>query len=452
MATTGFWPIKGSLKEVIEYARNPDKTTDTQYIDDDLSKALQYVRDDNKTDKQIYVSAINCHPKRAYAQMTATKKRYGKTGGNVAYHGYQSFQTGEVTPQEAHHIGMETARKMWGDEYEIVVTTHLNTDNLHNHIVVNSVSFKTGKKFENHISDHYKLREISDAICKEHGKSVLENAPFYRQSKGAYWMAKNGKLTHRDILKQDIERCLQAVTNAQEFKNRLRDLGYTFTREGKTLSVKAPDWQRAIRLSSLGYDIETINKRMEQNHNKAISEYRYNTYRKPKQYKPLLLLEIEMAKIHRMNGMQVAFALVIELCKLLTGNNVDKSKPRPLSPTMRAEVRHLDQIQNEYKLLCENQIDSAEELVLFMEQLETKITTLAEARSTQYNQVRRAKSDSDKEDHKATAKEITEQITPLRKQLKVAQAALERTPHCQALLETERSMERAATKEKGFDR
>ena len=97
--------------------------------------------------------------------MMTTKRRFGKLGGNVAYHGFQSFATGEVTPEEAHSIGMETARRIWGGEYEIVVTTHLNTDNLHNHIIVNSVSFKTGRKFENHISDHHRLREISDEIC-----------------------------------------------------------------------------------------------------------------------------------------------------------------------------------------------------------------------------------------------------------------------------------------------
>ncbi len=105
MATTGF-SVKNRLKEVIDYARNPDKTTDKKFLDEDLYAALRYV-------------------------------------GNVAYHGYQSFVSGEVTSEEAHQIGLETARRMWGKDYEIVVTTHLNTDNLHNHIVVNSVSFRT---------------------------------------------------------------------------------------------------------------------------------------------------------------------------------------------------------------------------------------------------------------------------------------------------------------------
>ena len=110
--------MKSRLKEVIDYAENPDKTIDKRYVDSDLYAALQYVSNDRKTDERMHVSGINCNAKRAYERMTATKKRFGKTGGNVAYHGYQSFQTGEVTPEEAHKIGLETARRMWGKEYE----------------------------------------------------------------------------------------------------------------------------------------------------------------------------------------------------------------------------------------------------------------------------------------------------------------------------------------------
>ncbi len=101
----GFWPVKDRLKEVIDYAENPDKTIDKKYVDSDLYAALRYVSNDKKTDERMYVSGINCNAKRAYERMTATKKRFGKTGGNVAYHGYQSFQTGEATPEEAHKIG-----------------------------------------------------------------------------------------------------------------------------------------------------------------------------------------------------------------------------------------------------------------------------------------------------------------------------------------------------------
>lgn len=211
MATTGFWPVKSRLKEVIDYAENPDKTIDKRYVDSDLYAALQYVSNDKKTDECMYVSGINCNAKRAYERMTATKKRFGKTGGNVAYHGYQSFQTGEVTPEEAHKIGLETARRMWGKEYEIVVTTHLNTDNLHNHFVINSVSFKTGKKFENHISDHHRLREISDAVCLEYGKSVLKEAEFYGGKKKKELAEKRRELDKAKLRVREIDGIIQKL-------------------------------------------------------------------------------------------------------------------------------------------------------------------------------------------------------------------------------------------------
>ncbi|MDD4495123.1 MAG: relaxase/mobilization nuclease domain-containing protein, partial [Eubacteriales bacterium] len=150
MAVTGFWPVKSRLKEVIDYADNPDKTTECKYLDDDLATTLDYAENDSKTDRKMFVTGINCPTGKAYEQMSETKRRFGKTGGNVAYHGFQSFVSGEVTPEECHRIGIETAKRMWGNDYEIVVTTHLNTDNIHNHIVVNSVSFRNGRKFENH--------------------------------------------------------------------------------------------------------------------------------------------------------------------------------------------------------------------------------------------------------------------------------------------------------------
>ena len=134
MATTGFWPVKSRLKDVIDYAENPDKTIDRKCVDEDLWYVIRYSENDSKTDKKMYVSGINCSPKTAYEQMSATKARFGKQGGNVAYHGYQSFKTGEVTPEEAHQIGIRTAKRMWGSRFEIVVTTHLNTDNIQNHI------------------------------------------------------------------------------------------------------------------------------------------------------------------------------------------------------------------------------------------------------------------------------------------------------------------------------
>lgn len=438
MATTGFWPVKDRLKEVIDYADNPDKTTDKKYLDVDLYAALRYAGDDDKTDKKMYVSAINCPAKRAYEHMMATKKRFGKTGGNVAYHGYQSFQTGEVTPEEAHKIGLETARRMWGSDYEIVVTTHLNTDNLHNHFVVNSVSFKTGRKFENHISDHYRLREISDAVCLEYGKSVLKEADFYGGEKKEYWLKQKGGMTHRELLKRDIDAVLSQSTNFKAFELRLKDMGYEIRRDEHFAhySVKAPDWQRAIRLDRLGkeYTPQAIRERLLDNQRYV----GYVPFQKPK-YAPLLTLEIEYRRMMRMDGIQVLFALVIELCRLITGNHLTPNTPRPLSPAMRQEVVKLDKTLREYKFLCENHIDSPQELVSFMEEKREQISALEKERQSIYNHNRHKKS----EELNAEARAISAKIKPLREELSLAKAVAEKIPKLKEVLETERQAETA---------
>ena len=454
MATTGYWPVKSRLKEVIDYAENPDKTIDKRYVDSDLYAALQYVSNDRKTDERMHVSGINCNAKRAYERMTATKKRFGKTGGNVAYHGYQSFQTGEITPEEAHKIGLETARRMWGKEYEIVVTTHLNTGNLHNHFVINSVSFKTGRKFENHISDHHRLREISDAVCLEYGKSVLKEAEFYGGKKKEYWLKQSGGMSHRELLKADIDAALAQSTNFKAFEIRLKDMGYEIRRDGRFAhySVKAPSWQRAVRLERLGkeYTPAAIRERL-------LGNQRYIGYvpfHKPK-YTPLLLLEIEYRKMKKMDGIQILFELIIELCKLITGNNIEPSSPKPLSPALRQEVRKLDQTLKEYKLLCENQIDSAQELVSFIEKKSTDISALESERQKIYNRIRRPKSEEEKKQNKAAARKISAKLKPLRKDLKTAGSITERYPHILELLETERAMEiqvKTKNRERNYER
>ena len=440
MATTGFWPVKGQLKEVIDYAQNPDKTTNQKYLDDDLYQALRYAENDSKTDRKMYVSAINCPKQRAYESMMATKRRFGKMGGNVAYHGFQSFAEGEVTPEEAHRIGLATAKRMWGEDFEVVVTTHLNTENIHNHFVVNSVSFRTGHKFENHISDHYRLREISDAICTEHGKSVLENAAFYGGEKSAYWVRKNGKLTHREILRRDVEHCLSVSRTVQNVLTRLESMGYKVLNglDGAHISVIAPGWQRAVRLSSIGYTKEKLNEALSKNYRDYtfIARRNANPIRRAT---PLLCLEIEYRKAQRMDGIQLTFAIFIELLRLCTGR-VNEQKNRPLSPMLREEVRKLDQYIEDYKLLCAENIGTAEELSLFSEDLQQKVSELEAQRNSIRNRIRRASPD-EIPGLKEQAKEITKQITPLRKQIKSVQRIEERSQAIPVLLEQERQME-----------
>ena len=441
MASTGFWPVKSRLKDVIDYAENPDKTIDKRFMDDDLWATLRYAENERKTDQRMYVSAINCPKQRAYQCMMDTKRRFGKLGGNVAYHGYQSFVTGEVTPEEAHQIGLETARRMWGDEYEIVVTTHLNTDNIHNHILVNSVSFKTGRKFENHIRDHIRFREISDEVCREHGKSVIPFSHFYGNKK-AHWVRQSGQLTHRKMLRKDIDEAISKSSTYQAMERYLKGLGYRFERDFRYQypSVKAEGWRRAVRLESLGkeYSKEAIRQKLFQN------------WRKPELYaavipsrkrKPLLDMEENLRRAERMDSVTLLFQIFVELLKISAGNNLEQHNNRPLSPAMRTEVRKLDQYLEEYHLLCNNDIQSPKDFMAWQKRLDSRIATLEQERYSLRLKLRRAKSPESAADLKEQSKAITKKLVPLRKQKQVAQRIEEDIPKIRDWMEQEREME-----------
>ena len=147
MATTSLWHIKGRLKDLVDYVENPEKTVAKTPELQDLYNVFSYVQRPEATQEGEYVTALNCLKETALRQMILTKKRYGKTDGYIAWHGYQSFKPEEVTPQLAHEIGVKLAKEMWGDRFEIIVTTHLDKEHLHCHFCFNSVSFRDGGKY-----------------------------------------------------------------------------------------------------------------------------------------------------------------------------------------------------------------------------------------------------------------------------------------------------------------
>ena len=173
MAATSLWHIEGRLKDLINYVENPEKTAPNEALQD-FFDVFSYVRNPKKTNDGEYVTAINCLKETALQQMILTKKQYQKSGGYIAWHGYQSFKPDEVTPEQCHEIGLKLAREMWGDKYQIIVTTHLDKDHLHNHFCFNSVSFLDGRKYNYSKSEQKRLREVSDRLCLEYGLSVIE--------------------------------------------------------------------------------------------------------------------------------------------------------------------------------------------------------------------------------------------------------------------------------------
>lgn len=277
MAVTSIWPIKSRIDVVINYAINPEKTTD-KYIEDvaamhTVANVLEYTTDSIKTEERKYVTCINCHESNAVQQFNNTKRLWGKTDGRLAYHGYQSFKQDEVTAETAHEIGVKLAKRLWGDRFEVVVATHLNTGHYHSHFVINSVSFADGYKFYNSKADYQQMKNISDEICREYGLSVIQENTGKSKPYSEWKAEQNGNLTIRDTIRNDIDRAVKASYNEAEFVKVMMDMGYEFkTRDSdgnrlKYPSLKPPGAKGYFRFHKLGYeyDIDRILNRVDAN-------------------------------------------------------------------------------------------------------------------------------------------------------------------------------------------
>mgnify|MGYP002513850509 CR=1 FL=1 len=394
MATTGFWPVKGELNEVLNYVGNPYKTTD-------LKAAIEYAADLNKTDKRMFVTGINCGSFVAYLDMVEVKHYYGERGQNIAYHGYQSFAESEITPEEAHDIGVETARRMWGDRFQVLVATHLNTENVHNHFVINSVSFKDGKKFRNKIGEHMELRKISDEICREHNKSVLEDAPFYGGEKDDYWVHQTGRKTHRDILKEDIEYCLQYSKTPDTFIMQLKGLGYEL--DESRMSVKAKGWKKAIRLKSLGFDTNFINDCLEKNYYDDNFWLKWNEHlpKRPK-YFPLEseLRRLEFSLDHAYKTETILVDTVLYILISIITIAMKTADWMLLSPDIRAAARDIKDYVHFYNVLKDNNIHTRQELLTEISSAKAELKLFEDRRDKLSNKIRRATNTMDKAEYK----------------------------------------------------
>lgn len=435
MATTGFWPVKGRLNEVLDYALNPFKTSD-------LKAAIEYAADPQKTDKTMYTSGINCSWLIPYLDMVEVKHYYGERGQNTAYHGYQSFVAGEVTPQEAHDIGVETARRMWGERYQVLVATHLNTENIHNHFVINSVSFVDGKKFRNKIGEHMELRKISDEICREHKKSVLENAPFYGGEKDAYWLHKQGRKTHRDILREDVEYCLHYADSPDRFIMQLNGLGYEFDRT--RMSVRAKGWKKAVRLNSLGFDTDYINQCLEKNYNNEKFWLDWNAHLpyKPKKF-PLesLLRKLAFSVEHAYSTETILVDTILYIFFTVIKIALETADCLLLSPELRAAAKDVETYISYHHFLTDNNIRTRQELLEQIRSAEIELKSLEDRRDKISNKLRRATDTTLNHEYKELRKDISRQVKPIRERLRKLLTIDEKAAFAYGLLQTEYRLE-----------
>ena len=263
LATTKIWPVRDSLRRVVDYAANPDKT---EYSG--LAQALHYAENDSKTTLQEtaqLVSGIHCRPATAWAEMRAVQEQFGKTEGVVAMHAYQSFKPGEVTPEQCHAIGVELARRVWGGRFQVLVATHLNTGCLHNHFVINAVSYVDGKKYEQRRDQYREMRRVSDQLCREHALSVIQQ-PGGKKPRLLY---EGEGQTRYEAMRRAIRKALAQTSTERDFARVLRQQGYLWRREEgrKYATLRSLDGGRAVRVYRLGaeYDWPALERALAKN-------------------------------------------------------------------------------------------------------------------------------------------------------------------------------------------
>jgi len=234
-----------------------------------MENVISYIENEQKTEQEIerYVTTINCSEQNSVQEMLVTKKFHHEKGKRIMWHGYQSFAPGEVTAEQAHKIGVETANRLWGDRFEVVVTTHLDRKHLHNHIVINSVSFVDGKKFD-WDKEYPKFRKVSDELCLKENISVVETDELSgHYHRGQERALERGSYTLQSVMKEDIDSCIIMASSYDEFEKLMNDKGYRIDDSGKYLKIYKEGHERPIRVDRRwgeGYSIEGIKRRIEE--------------------------------------------------------------------------------------------------------------------------------------------------------------------------------------------
>ena len=407
MATTKLWHIQGRLKDLVDYVENPEKTVKPGL--QDFFNVFSYTQNPDKTAGGQFVTAINCQKDIALQQMILTKQRYGKEDGYIAWHGYQSFKPGEVTPEQCHALGVELARQMWGDRFQIIVTTHLDKEHLHNHFCINSVSFKDGGKYNFSKRELKHLRDTSDRLCREYGLSVVEH-PHKAPTRQVWLDEQAGKPTRYNIYRADVQQAIDSSITGRGMVQYLRGRGYIVDSTEPNLKIRLPQYPHFTRLDTL--NPQWTNQGIEHlmyDRNDLISS-RSKPPRKPDipdwlrdAYQP----QKRTTKIYR---------LYLYYCYQL-GILPKGTTYHPASPQLRADLRHLDDIDQQTRYLASHNIETVEELLADRSEKESQLEALTTQRTKLQNKIRRASPEQKMFLRKEKA-EVTAQITALRKDIR----------------------------------
>ena len=397
---------------------------------------MEYATNKDKTEQRFFVTGVNCDPTTARDEMMITKAGWSDTSEIVCYHGFQSFKHGEVTPEQAHEVGVKLAERMWGDRFQVIVATHLNTDCLHNHFVVNSVSFADGMHYHDNKANLRLLRQRSDELCREYALSVIEHPSGKKKPYALYQAEKQGRPTRDNVARQAVDEAISKSFTLKDFDRQLAEMGYriNFDPNRKYWTIIGKGWQRPKRLYKLGeeYTNDRIMERISENSYavkfQSFSEPQVKVYRVKGSLK-------NARKIGGLRGLYLHYCYKLGI--LPKGRKQNYAR---LHYLLKDDLMKMEAITQETRLLCRNHIDTAEQLCSYKGSLETEMSALLQKRKELYSKSRRT-SCEEKEAVKAELSDISGRLKIIRKEVRLCEGIAARSDTLKEKLQTIRADE-----------
>ena len=390
------------------YAENKEKTTD-----------------ENET--TMFVTGVNCNRDIALVEMIKTQIKFDKTTGNVAYHAYQSFKRGEITPKLAHKIGVELAEKMF-PEHQVLVATHLNTGTYHNHFVINSVNMFTGKKFDCNKGAYFRFRGLSDELCEKYNLTVIKN-PKGRTARNIYFAEKRGEPTKYNLMRQAIDEAMEMCINYGQFKKIMYKKGYIINDDynRKYPTIRSINDTKAVRMYRLGekYTPNAIAEKVRNNpyhyQNKYLEFTKVKKRRNVKRGKYKGSFEFISVVSLTLELIFLTLFYLIGYRKVATKNK----SYTPLSPEMKEEVRKLQRYSNQVRLVCKEKLNTLDEVKVFISKINDEINDYIDLRQNYRRKSRNCKDEELVKEYKSKISDCSLIIRKYRYDLKIAKKILE---------------------------
>ena len=362
----------------------------------------------------------------------------------VCYHGFQSFKHGEVTPEQAHEVGVKLAQKMWGDRFQVIVATHLNTDCLHNHFVVNSVSFTDGKHYHDNKANLRLLRQRSDELCREYALSVIEHPSGKKKPYALYQAEKNGMPTRDNVTRQAVDEAISKSFTLKDFDRIMAEMGYrvSFDPNRKYWTVIGKGWKRPKRLYKLGEE-NTNEKKM-----KRITENSYavkfSRFAEPQRTVKVFRVKGSLKGAKKIGGLRGLYLHYCYKLGILPKNK--KQNYARLHYLLKDDLMKMEAITQETRLLCRNRIDTVEQLLSYKGSLETEKTDLLQKRKELYS-ISRKTGGEEKEAIRSQLSDLSKRLSVIRKEVKLCESIEARNAALKEKLSTIRADEEQQRKE-----